>query len=467
MKIYLFIIFILSLFQQTFAQKDNPYRYEKDFLSADFYKGRRAELRKQLPGNSVAFLFSAPVKNISNDVDYPFHQHPHFYYLTGFTQPNSVLIIYTSQQDVAGIKTNEILFIPERDADSETWTGRMADSIDARKISGVNTVLLTSAFESIKINPDSFSKILYLPLPMIDKKNDSLDLYNLVEIFKTKINYPPSNGDSFILNKTLAGLRELKQPEEMVLMRKSISMSCEGHMEMMRALQPGMSEYQVQAVGEYVFKIRGAENTGYPSICGGSENSTVLHYESNRKTLAAGDLILLDMGAEYHGYSADVTRTLPVSGKFTNEQKIIYELVLKAQDSAFSKCKPGNEFKDPHRAAVSVIKEGLKELGIISDPEEYRNYFMHGTSHYLGLDVHDLGSYGMLKEGSVLTVEPGIYISSGSKCDPKWWNIGIRIEDDVLITSEGYENLSIQCPSSVAEVEKMMNEAPLFIISKK
>ena len=173
------------------------------------------------------------------------------------------------------------------------------------------------------------------------------------------------------------------------------------------------------------------------------------------------------MGAEYHGYSADVTRTLPVNGKFSAEQKLIYELVLKAQDAAFSQCKPGNNFQDPHHAAVEIIKKGLVKLGIITEEENYNTYFMHGTSHYLGLDVHDAGTRTALKEGNVITVEPGIYIPENSKCDPKWWNIGVRIEDDVLITANSFENLSASCPSKVDEVEKMMKESPSYVLPLK
>jgi Xaa-Pro aminopeptidase len=261
----------------------------------------------------------------------------------------------------------------------------------------------------------------------------------------------------------LAELREIKQPEEITLMRKVCEMSCKGHNEIMRALEPGMHEYDVQAIGEYVFSRNGAETVGYPSICGGGENSCILHYESNRRPLKSGDIQLNDMGAEYHGYSADVTRTLPVNGKFSPEQKTIYELVLKAQQAGIAACKPGNDFRAAHNTAVEIIKAGLKELGIIKAERDYNRYFMHGTSHYLGLDVHDVGTFGKLKAGVILTVEPGIYIAEGSPCDPKWWNIGVRIEDNILITEAGNENLSASSPKTVEAVEAMMKEKPIYI----
>ncbi len=231
-------------------------------------------------------------------------------------------------------------------------------------------------------------------------------------------------------------------------------MSVEGHNEVIKAVKPGMTEYQAQAIMEYAFKKNGSEYPGYPSINGGGENSCVLHYETNQKLLKNGDLLLSDCAAEYHGYTADVTRTVPVNGKFSPEQKIIYELVLEAQDAGFAACKPGNSFRDPHMAAANVIANGLIKLGIISNASEARTYFPHGTSHHLGLDVHDVGP-NVLEPGVVLTVEPGIYIPPGSKCDKKWWSIGVRIEDDILITKDGYRNLSAGAPRTVKEVEKM------------
>ena len=224
---------------------------------------------------------------------------------------------------------------------------------------------------------------------------------------------------------------------------------------MMKDAEPGMTEYQVQALGEYEFKKYGAESLGYSSICGSHENSVILHYTSNRRTMNDSDLILLDMGAEYHGYTADVTRTIPIGNKFTTQQRIIYELVLKAQNAGIKACMVGNPFNAAHKAAVEVISEGLVKLGIIKETSSYKKYFMHGTSHYLGLDVHDAGTNGPLKSGVVITVEPGIYIEENSDCDPKWWNIGVRIEDDILITDKGPENLSESAPRSVEEIEKL------------
>jgi len=230
----------------------------------------------------------------------------------------------------------------------------------------------------------------------------------------------------------------------------------------MKALVPGMKEYQAQGVVEYMFKKEGSEYVGYPSIVGGGENSCILHYETNRKKLDPGNLLVIDAGAEYHGYTADVTRTLPVDGTFSYEEKAIYNIVLEAQEAGIKASREGAEFRAPHNAAAAIIQKGLQDLGIIKNPEDYLKYFFHGTSHYLGLDVHDAGNYGKLAPNTIITVEPGIYIAAGSDCDPKWWNIGVRIEDDVLITASDPEILSGSLPKTIPEIEALMKQESLF-----
>jgi Xaa-Pro aminopeptidase len=459
------IIFPYFFFAAFFAkgQQLQHYRYDSDLLTKEFHKDRREALRKQMPDSSVAVLFSAPERNRSNDNDFQYHQNPNFYYLTGLTEPNALLLVFKNDENIGGVQSNEILFVQDRDLEAESWTGRRLGAEGAKSL-GFSVTYTDATFDTLQIPFKNFSKIFYLSLPkgIVNDKKDSADLYDLVEQFKKKADYPSDRGDDSQLAKWLAALREIKQPEEIVLMKKVITMSCDGHIEMMKAVEPGMTEYQAQAIGEYVFKKNGSEYVGYPSICGGGENSCILHYQSNRKKLVDGDLLLLDMGAEYHGYSADVTRTLPVNGKFSSEQKIIYELVFTAQEAGFKECKRGNEFQAPHKAATAVIKQGLLDLEIIKDEKDYKKYFSHGTSHYLGLDVHDAGTRDSLRPGTVITVEPGIYIPEGSPCDPKWWNIGVRIEDDILITDSGYENLSGKAPRSTGQIEELMRQKSMF-----
>ena len=254
----------------------------------------------------------------------------------------------------------------------------------------------------------------------------------------------------------VASLREIKTPEEMVLLRKSIEISSIAHAEAMKAIDPGMSELELQGLQEYVHKKLGAEYVGYPSIVGSGENGCVLHYEENTRTRIGQDMVLMDVGAEYHGYSADVTRTVPSSGKFNPAQKVIYDLVYDAQEAVFKLCKEGTPFSDLNEKATEVLAAGLLKLGIIKDKKDVLKYYPHGCSHFLGLDVHDAGNYDQaLKENMVITVEPGIYIPSNSPCDKKWWGIAVRIEDDVRVGRQAPEILSYLAPRKSEEVEKM------------
>jgi len=254
----------------------------------------------------------------------------------------------------------------------------------------------------------------------------------------------------------IASLREIKTPEEMVLLRKSIAISSIAHAEAMKAIEPGMSELELQGLQEYIHKKLGAEYVGYPSIVGSGENGCVLHYEENTRTRIGQDMVLMDIGSEYHGYSADVTRTVPSNGRFTPVQKAIYNLVYEAQEAVFKLCKEGTLFAALNAEATTVLADGLLKLGIIKDRKEVERYYPHGCSHFLGLDVHDAGNYNQyLKENMVITVEPGIYIPANSPCDKKWWGIAVRIEDDVRIGRDAPELLSFLAPRKAEEVEKM------------
>ena len=267
--------------------------------------------------------------------------------------------------------------------------------------------------------------------------------------------------DATLLKNTLDALRMVKTDGEMKLLRRAVDISVAAHNEVIRSIEPGMYEYQAEALAEYVFKRNGAEAPGYPSIVGAGENATILHYESNRRRMDAGDLVVMDMGAEYHGYSADVTRTVPVSGTFSAEQKAIYEIVLRAQQAGIEAAVAGASFGAPGQAATRVIADGLRQLGLARTDADVRGFFMHGTSHYIGLYVHDVGVGGVLVPGAVVTVEPGIYISPRADVDAKWWNIGVRIEDDILVTESGPVNLSAGAPRSVEAIEALMRERGL------
>jgi Xaa-Pro aminopeptidase len=457
--------FLISLFLIS-ATCVRAQTYDSDLLNKEFHKNRREALRKLLPDNTCAVFFANPERQRANDTKYLYHQDPDFYYLTGFTEPNALLIIFKKPQTFYDtITTDELIFVQTRNASEEVWTGKRLGVAGVKKQLGFSSVFYNNQFADFKIDFSSFDKIYHKDFfdDVRDNKDDKGDLYSLIKHFKNKTNdYKRKNTEDFTLHGWMATLREIKQPEEIALMRKAIDMTCMAQLEIMKALEPGMKEYQAQAVVEYMFKKEGSEYVGYNSIVGGGENSCILHYETNRKKLDGGDMLVIDAGAEYHGYTADITRTLPVDGKFSEQEKIIYNIVLEAQEAGIKACKAGAEFRASHKAAVAVIQKRLQEYGIIKSANDYMKYFFHGTSHYLGLDVHDAGNYGKLAPGNIITVEPGIYIPSGSDCDPKWWNIGVRIEDDILITSAEPEVLSGKLPKKVEEIEALMKEESLF-----
>ncbi|MEX0837348.1 MAG: aminopeptidase P N-terminal domain-containing protein [Gemmatimonadota bacterium] len=269
--------------------------------------------------------------------------------------------------------------------------------------------------------------------------------------------------DGTMLRALLDELRTHKTAEELTIMQKAIDMTVEAHREVMRSVEPGWHEYEIEALVEHTFKTSGAEYPAFPSIVGSGENSVILHYETNRRRTEPGDMVVIDVGAEYHGYAADVTRTVPVSGTFTDEQRAIYDVVYRAQEAGIEASLAGAPYLAPHRAAEAVMAEGMAELGLIRDETDLnglRRFFMHATSHYLGLDVHDVGGGGPLEPGTVITVEPGLYIPAADDIDPRWWNIGVRIEDDILVTEDGPVNLSAGAPRSSEEVEALMGERP-------
>ena len=451
------IIICFALIGNLFAQSDSL--YDRDWLSASFHKARRDSLRAKMAPKSIAVVFANAERNRSNDVDFQYSQDPNFYYLSGLTEPNAVLLIFKEPQTIDSITTNELIYIQPRSPRDESWTGKRLGIDGVKQKLGFEHAYNNTEFADLNLDFKKFDKIYHSPFnnDVRDDKNDAGDLYSLMKIFNDKTKDFQTK-DYYNFYAFMGDLREIKTREELVQLRKAIDITCASHLELMRKLESTMTEYQAQAIVEYGFKYNGSEYVGYPSIVGAGENSCILHYITNRKKLTSNDIMVVDAGAEYHGYTADVTRTLPVSGKFNEEQKKIYNLVLQAQLAGIEACKEGNLFRAPHNAAADVIKKGLMELGIISSPNEFMKYFFHGTSHYLGLDVHDVGNYSRLKANQVITVEPGIYIPENAACDKKWWNIGVRIEDDVLITTGAADVLSGKLPKTVEEIEKLMQK---------
>jgi Xaa-Pro aminopeptidase len=466
-----FFAFLLLLSPWSFGQpsqlspEDNSY-LPKDYLPASFHAGRRAALRQLMPGNSVMVVFAYPTRNFSNDVDYFYHANPDMYYFSGYKEPHSLLLIFKDEQtDSAGNTYSELLFVQKRNPQAEQWTGKRLGAEGASEKLGIRMAFNGEAFKDFKIDFDKFDRIIFdrLPADVADEERNKSDLFDLIQQFRQKASVPQDYSklkrfDNESYFRLTGKLREIKTPEEMDLIRKAVEISCMGQDEVMKAVRPDMSELEIQGLHEYVHKKYGAEEVGYGSIVGAGENGCVLHYEENTKTRIGNSLLLMDVGAEYHGYTADVTRTIPANGRFSNEEKTIYQLVYDAQEAAFRLLKDGANWTDAGTAARNVIAEGLLKLGIIKDKKDVRKYYPHGLSHHIGLDVHDRGVSPNLKKGMVITIEPGIYIPSGSDCDKKWWGIAVRIEDDALITETGYELLSDFAPRKVEDIEKMISQ---------
>lgn len=468
MYLRLITILYLSSFSLLFAQSDLP----TDFLSKEFHKERRQKLREKLPPNSVAVFFANPVRNRANDVDFIYHQDPNFLYLTGYKEPHAVLLIFKDNQTSANGKSyDEIIFVQPRNAMREMWTGRRLGDEGTRNLLGLEQSFDNTEFKKYNVDFSKFDQVLFYDFfnDVRDDPSDPSDLYSLIEDFKVKVNYESKNNINVsleqrknnlnltVLDGYMKALRGIKTEEELALIRKAVQISCQGQIEVMKALKPGMSEREIQGVHEFVFKKYQAEDVGYPSIVGAGHNGCILHYiENYQPEVSSKELILMDLGAEYRGYTADVTRTIPISGKFTPDQKAIYDIVLKAQEAAMKKVKPGVSFAELNQVTKDVVNKGLKDLGIIKSVDEDHLYYPHGCCHHIGLDVHDKGFRDAIQENMTFTIEPGIYIPENSNCDPRWWGIAVRIEDDFRSTKNGYEHLSDLAPRTTEDIEATM-----------
>ncbi len=482
MKSLLSLIFYLSFVAFIFAQAGLP----QDYLSSEFHKNRREALRDKMPENSLAVFFANPVRNRANDVEYVYHQDPDFYYLTGYKEPHAVLVIFSEMQtDPEGKVYDEVLYVQERNALWEMWTGRRLGTEGAKNVLGFDMAFNGKEFLNSKIDFTKYDKVLFNDFndDYRDSNRNQADMYDLIVSFKTQVGYyleevkaetndklrvemkqegsitiQKANIDTKSLRIFMAGLRQIKTAEEMTLLTKAIRISAQGQIEVMKAMHPGMSETELQGIHEFVYKKYGSEYEGYPSIVGAGNNGCVLHYVDNNKTKIEGQLVLMDLGAEYHGYTADVTRTIPANGKFNPEQKAIYDIVYMAQEAGIAAAIVGNNGRSTNNAAKKVINEGLLKLGIIDSISQRHRYFPHSTSHHIGLDVHDTNLRGNYEANMVITVEPGIYIPEGSDCDKKWWGIAVRIEDDILITENGPVNLSGEAPRRSDAIEALMKQ---------
>ncbi len=462
MRILLYAALIAAGSITSIAQQFRYEVYDEDHTPWHVHKERRDRVVASLAPTSVAAVLAADVRNRQNDVDFEYRQNSDLLYLTGCTEPGAVLLLSARGFRIGEKVHKEILFLRERNTAKEQWVGPTMGPAETVALLRIDTALPLSKLAEILDSCLSTTDTVFvssMPTKSVTVPLAQRNLYtdgNLRTWLREK-------NPKIVLRTSmplLAALREVKDTSELRLLQKAIDISVDGHYAMMRGARPGMREYELEALIEYTFKALGAEDVGYPSIVGSNYNACILHYTTNRRATRMGELVLADCGAEYHGYTADITRTFPLSGTFTAEQRKIYAIVLEAQDSGIAASRVGSPFSAPDAAARSVVARRLMELGITSKTEEASRYFMHGTSHYLGLDVHDPGTGGPLKANSVITVEPGIYIPEGSPCDKRWWNIGVRIEDDILVTPAGPINMSARLVRSIEEIEAVVGKAP-------
>jgi len=404
------------------------------------HQKRRQELLSRLSDNAVVIVSSNSEQKRNSDVNYPFRPDSSFWYLTGFTEPDAIAVFSNN---------NYSIFLRPKDKTKEIWNGKRLGVKAAPKV-----LLADNAYPI-----DDFLKAIH---KLIDKNN-----FVYFDDFSTnKLN---ENITSIIanvaesLNPVISEMRLIKDPTEIQNMQTAANLAAKAHMTAMTKVSPGLYEYNVEAQIDAEFRTGNADHA-YPPIVASGKNSCILHYTANNKILNDGELLLIDAGCESLGYASDITRTFPINGRFSKVQKQIYQIVLSAQKSAIASIKPGEKVNTPHEIACDIISRELIKLGIMKELNNLTEFYMHKTGHWIGLDVHDVGEYKIdndfkdFEEGMVTTVEPGIYIRKNDKIDPKYWNIGIRIEDDVLVTIDGHHVLSKSAVKEIKDIEYLMSQ---------
>ena len=426
------------------------------------YKNRRSNLKDLLPENSVLLIPGADTQYRNADSSFPFRQDSNFYYMSGFCEPASLMAIVNNKDGI-----NSIVFVPPKDKVKEIWDGYRAGPIGA-----VEDFLFDKAFDNTHIDtmlPDILHGSEQVLYPIGKKSGFDQKVIDWTTAASSKDRHSKSI-NIMDASSLIGNIRLIKDDHEIDLIRKACDISAEAHIAAMKAVKEGDSEQNIEGLYIHEFSKRGARYPAYNPIVAGGENACVLHYVENNQMLNDSDLLLVDAGCEYEMYAADITRTFPVSGKFSEEQLKVYEIVLEAMNAAIDCVKEGNSVMKPQEISEKVITEGLVKIGLLEgDPEElhksgaYKDFYMHKIGHWLGLDVHDAGDYMegsdfmKFKPGMITTIEPGIYISSSMDVDDKWKGIGVRIEDDILVTKDGNENLTKKVPSDPHEIESLMS----------
>ncbi len=433
-------------------------------LPATEFARRRQALMNMMGPGSVAILPAAPHHRRNRDTEYRYRQDSDFYYLSGFAEPEAVICL------IPGRPQGEyVLFCRERDREMEIWNGYRAGPEGAVKDFGASDAFPITDLDEIIPGLIEGRERVFVSMgaqPLFDQR-----LMGWVNSIRAKSRaglHAP--GEFLMLDHLLHDLRLFKSTEEIKVMRRAATISARAHMRAMQVSKPGMTEYELEAELLHEFMKNGCQAPAYNTIVGSGANACILHYVENTRVMQDGDLVLIDAGGELDHYASDITRTFPVNGKFSPEQKAIYQLVLDSQYAAIASVKPGAHWNTPHEAVVNILTEGLLDLGLLKgskaeclEKEKYRQFFMHRTGHWLGMDVHDVGDYKVdsrwreLEAGMVMTVEPGLYIAPDDETvDAKWRGIGVRIEDDVLVTKTGSEVLTQAVVKNVADIEALM-----------
>jgi len=426
------------------------------------YLERRNKLGSMLPKNSAVVISGASTQYRNADSSHAFRQDSNFWYLSGFNEAESTLVLLVNENN----NVQSIVFVPEKDELKEIWDGYRAGPEGAMKDHGFDL-----AFNNTEIDqrlPDllaGHNKVFY---PVGKSKTLDADIIEWIKSAKSKDRHS-SAIDIADASSKVGNQRLIKDEDEIKIMKKACQISAEAHVEAMKFVKPGMTEQEMEAFYQYEFSKRGGRFSAYTPIVAGGENACVLHYVENSKPLKDGELLLVDAGCEFELYASDITRTFPINGKFTAPQLAIYEVVLEAQAKSIEAISTNNNVMDAQTISEKVITQGLIDLGILQGSMEelhaagaFKDFYMHKIGHWLGIDVHDAGDYMedgdymKFKPGMVTTVEPGIYISSSSDVEEKWKGIGIRIEDDILVTADGNENLTAFVPSDPKEIEALM-----------
>lgn len=432
--------------------------------SIKLYKARRHHLASQMQ-RGVAIIPTAPERLRNRDAYYPYRFDSYFYYLTGFREPQGVLVVVaeTNQSE-----SKSILFCRDKDETREIWDGFRFGPDVAKETFGFDEAYSISRLDEMM--PDLLANQPALFYAMGQEAAWDTRVTGWINQVREQVRKGVSAPAKILDSRTILDeMRVIKSAEEIDVMKNAAAISIEAHRRAMQLTQPDKHEYEIEAELHYIFRRRGAQAPAYTSIVAGGANACVLHYIENNAKLEDGDLLLIDAGCELDGYASDITRTFPVNGKFSPVQKDVYELVLAAQTAAIANVKPGSTWDDPHQAALKVLAQGFIDLGLcqgtvddVIESEAYKRFYMHRTGHWLGLDVHDAGDYKLhgswrlLQPGMTLTVEPGCYIRPAENVPSHFWNIGIRIEDDVVVTETGNDILTVAAPKSVAEIEELM-----------